>query len=600
MRTVVSTLFFIALLLSPSKYLHAQLADDPLGKQNSASNNNTQQRAIFENQSKELQKLPQNATGLPAGASYQNNYRKGILLPGETDISNLLPLPMAGLAPPYGANIFAGGYETERSDGLNSDYIIASGDKISIWLWGTISYSDVTTVDNQGNIFVPSIGPIHVADVKASQVNKLVTSKIKTIYKKNVNVYVNLLTSTPVSIFIAGSAIRPGQYAGMASDSILYFLKRAGGIDSERGSYRNIKIIRNDEILHEIDLYQFIRFGKLPKINFKDNDVIFVDEQNSVINVAGGVKNPFRFEFKKGIITGSELISYVKPLTNTSHVAVSGRRNDGLFSVYLAMDDFHTFNLRNGDNLYFNDDEHAQIYDIEIVGSYLGPSYFAVSKSTSLHDLLSYIPIEQKLADYSSIYILRKSAAAEQKEILERTLDRLERAVFMAPTSSTGEAQIRSIEAKLIADFIERSRSVQPLGKVIVSDKGIVANIALEQGDKVVIPAKTDLIQVGGEVLVPQAIVYNKNATIEDYIAWAGGYSNRANYENVVIIHANGLSEFRQTAHSNTWLSNSQNNKLLPGDKVIVIPKVEAKTLQAIKDMTQIIYQIAIAANVVK
>jgi len=555
---------------------------------------------IFASQDAEIQKISQESTGLPESDKFPDQSRKGVLLPGETSIRNLLPLPESGLAPPYGANIFAGGYETERADGLNEDYLIAAGDKLSIWIWGAVTYSDLTTVDNQGNIFIPNIGPIVVANIQASQVNSVVTAKIKKTYKKNVNVYVNLLTATPVSVYVAGSAIRPGQYAGMASDSILYYLKRAGGIDSERGSYRNIQIIRKGEIVHTIDLYQFIRFGQLEPFNFKDKDVIFVSQQESVLNVSGGVKNPFRFEFIQQEVEGEELLSYVRPLAKTSHVAVSGNRVSGPFSVYLNISDFQSFKLMNGDQLYFNDDLHAQVLDIQIKGAYLGPSYFAVSKKTRLHDLLNHIEIEPELANYSSIYILRKSSALEQKEILDKALDRLERTVFASPTSSTGEAQIRSAEAKLISEFINRARKTQPLGKVVVSDQGNVANIALEQGDIIVIPHKTDLIQIGGEVLMPQAVVYNEEATLEDYIAWAGGYTNRANFEDIVVVHANGLTEFHKTTASNSWIADSANIKLSQGDKIIVLPKVEAKTMQAVKDITQIIFQIAVAANAIK
>lgn len=608
MKLVKTLIFSIVWLLSYSNEVLSQSQDELLEQLRNAQSSTgdssinqpaVSQQNIFSSQSAELQKLPQNSTGLPENASFQNSLRKGILLPGEASISRLLPLPEDGLAPPYGANIFAGGYETERVDGLNDDYLIAAGDKISIWMWGSISYSDVTTVDNQGNIFIPNIGPIHVADIQASKVNQLVTAKVKTIYKKNVNVYVNLLTATPVAVYIAGSAIRPGQYAGMASDSILYFLKRAGGIDSERGSYRDIQIIRKGEIIQKIDLYQFIRFGQLPTINFKDNDVIFVSEQKSILNVTGGVKNPFRFEFSKSIVTGRDLMSYVKPLSKTSHVAVVGNRVDGPFSIYLNMKDFEKYELMNGDKLYFNDDLHAQIIDIEIVGSYLGPSYFAVSKKARLFDLLSHVEIEPELANYSSIYILRKSAALEQKEILNRSLDRLERSIYASPTSSTGEAQIRAQEASLISEFIARARQTQPLGKVIVSDNGNIANIALEQGDKIVIPPKTDLVQIGGEVLLPQAVVYNKDASLEDYIAWSGGYTNRANYEQVVIVHPNGLTEFHQLGSDDSWLPQKTTAVLSPGDKLIVLPRVEVKTMQAVKDISQIIFQIAVAANAI-
>ncbi len=572
--------------------------------QNSQSNNTSEakqvavsQQQIFAQQSSEITSVSQQAKGLPE--KYQQNLRNGLLLPGETDISALLPIPEHGLAPPYGANIFAGGYESERVDGLNEDYLIASGDKISIWLWGATNYSDVTTVDNQGNIFIPNVGPVHVANVRASQVNDYVTSKIRTVYKSSVKIYVNLLTATPVTVFITGGVLRPGQYAGMASDSVLYYLKRAGGIDSERGSYRDIQIIRKGEVVQKIDLYRFIKYGQLDPVNFKDSDVIFVSEQKSVINVGGGVKNPFRFEFVKEQITGQELIDFVKPLSKTSHVAISGNRESGPFSVYLAINEFNNYQIRNGDKLFFNDDLHAQIYDIQIAGSYLGPSYFAVSKKTKLYDLLSYIQIEPALADNSSIYILRQSVAKKQKEILDRSLDRLERSIYASPASSTGEAQIRAQEAKLISEFIARAREVVPLGKVIVSDNGNVANISLEQGDTIVIPAKTDLIQIGGEVLMPQAVVYNEQASVEDYIAWAGGYTNRANYEDIVLVHSNGLTEFVNVSADGSWLSSGKQTKLAPGDQIIVLPRVEAKTMQTIKDMTQIIYQIAVAANVI-
>ncbi|SES68757.1 polysaccharide biosynthesis/export family protein [Thalassotalea agarivorans] len=538
-----------------------------------------------------LQLQSQLSSGPETKGQLQLENRNGLLLPGEANIRDLLPLPEDGLAPPFGANIFAGGYETERIDGLNDNYLVAAGDKLSIWMWGAVSFSDVATVDNQGNIFIPNIGPIKVADVPASNINNLVSQKIKAIYRNNVEVYVNLLTATPVSVYVTGYAVRPGQYAGMASDSLLYFLKRAGGIDSERGSYRNIEVLRNGEVIHAIDLYKFIQFGYLEPFSFKDKDVILVNSQSAVVNVTGGVKNPFRFEFLKEQVNGLELLSIVKPLSKTSHVAVAGSRKSGPFSVYLPIDEFANYTLENGDKLYFNDDLHAQIYDIEVLGAYLGPSYYAVKKQTKLYDLLDHIEVEPELADVSSIYILRQSVALKQKEMLDRSLDRLEQSVYAAPASSTGEASIRTQEATLISQYIERARNTMPQGKVIVADKGKVANIVLEQGDKIVIPSKTDLVQVGGEVLMPQAVVYSEGATIEDYIAWAGGYSVRANYEDIVVVHANGLSEFFDAGDSG--------KRIQKGDQIIVLPRVEAKTMQSVKDFTQILYQIAVAVNAV-
>ena len=525
-------------------------------------------------------------TSSTTGTFAQQN-RQGMLLPGETDVRKLLPQSESGLPPPYGANLFAGGYETERSDGLNDNYLIAPGDKLNIWIWGAVNFSNVVTVDNQGNIFIPDVGPINVKNVAASKVNNLVTSHISEVFTNNVNVYVNLLTATPVSVYVTGPVIRPGQYAGQSSDSVLYFLKRAGGIDSDRGSYRHIKVLRQNRVIQQIDLYEFMQQGRMPKLSLKDQDVILVEPQGPMINVAGKVRNPFRFELKNSTALGSELIDYALPLAKVSHVGVIGDRSNGPFSVYMPYKDFDRIQLSDGDKVLFNDDMHAQVYDVQVMGSYRGPSYFTVRKETRLHDLLNHIPIDPNMADYGSIYIMRKSVAARQKEMLEDSLNRLERSVFTAPASSDGEASIRTKEAELVMRFVEKARKVQPLGKVVVSDKGVIANILLEQGDQIVIPNKTDLIQVGGEVMMPQAVVFNKSASLEDYVAWAGGFTDRANDKRIAVVHANGLMEFKD------------GGDVMPGDQILVMPKVDSKMMQSIKDITQVIYQVAVAANVV-
>jgi len=133
------------------------------------------------------------------------------------------------------------------------------------------------------------------------------------------------------------------------------------------------------------------------------------------------------------------------------------------------------------------------------------------------------------------------------------------------------------------------------MGKVVVAENGKVANIRLEQGDEIVIPAHTDLIQVAGEVLMPKAIVYNPEASISDYIAWSGGFSDRANDDRIAIVRANGITEFYDAKSSSRKRVNLQ-----AGDQILVLPKIDTKVLQAVKDVTQIIYQIAIAANVVR
>jgi protein involved in polysaccharide export with SLBB domain len=512
--------------------------------------------------------------------------------------SGPMPAGDEDLPPPYGANLFQGGFETERSDGLNSSYLVAPGDKISIQMWGTVNRADVMTVDNQGNIFIPDVGPVKVKDVPANRINAIVTQSIKSIYTNNVSIYVNLLTSTPVSVFVAGPVLRPGQYAGLASDSVLFYLKRAGGIDPYRGSYRNIKVLRNQQVVLDYDLYDFLKEGKLAGFSFKDEDVILVKEQGAMVTVEGAARYPFRFELLQEKASGDDLIYYSRPLEKTSHVAITGNRNTGPISVYLPIDEFDEFKMVDGDAVLFNDDLRPQVLSIQISGSYFGPSFYTVDTNTRLLDILSHIEVDPNQANYSAIYIKRKSVVEQQKMLIDESLNRLERSIFTAPASSDGEARIRSQEAQLVSQFVAKARLIEPLGKVILSENGKVANIRLEQGDEIVIPAQTDLIQVSGEVLMPQAIVYNPNATIRDYVAWAGGFSERANDERIAVVRANGLTIFIDSQSS--WFEYSNKHSLQAGDQILVLPKIETKLLQAVKDITQVVYQIAIAANVVK
>jgi protein involved in polysaccharide export with SLBB domain len=504
----------------------------------------------------------------------------------------------AGLPLPFGANLFTSGYEAERSDGLNESYLVAPGDKISIQMWGTVNQAEVVTVDNQGNIFIPDIGPIKVQDVPASRINSVVTQSIKTIYTNNVSVYVNLLTSTPVSVYVAGPVIRPGQYAGLASDSVLFFLKRAGGVDPQRGSYRRISVMRNGELQRSYDLYDFLKEGKLPAFSFKDEDVILVEEQGAMVTVEGAARYPFRFELEEQNSSGEDLMFYARPLSKTSHVAVTGNRQVGPISVYFPINEFESFSIVDGDTVLFNDDLRSQVISVQISGSYKGPSFYTVEKNARLLDLLSYVEVDPAQANFGAIYIKRESVVAQQRALIEDSLQRLERSIFTAPASSDGEARIRAQEADLVTQFVARARQIEPLGKVIVSENGKVANIRLEQGDEIVIPPHTDLIQVAGEVLMPQAIVYNPKATISDYVAWAGGFSERANDERIAIVHANGLTSFLDS--QNSWGADADAQTLEAGDQILVLPKIDTKLLQAVKDITQIVYQIAIAANVVK
>lgn len=537
------------------------------------------------------------ATGVESSmGQFSTQPRNGINLPGEPTIDTVFPAQAPMENPPFAANLFIGGFESERTSGLNDNYLVAPGDKIAIYLWGAVNFSSVVTVDNQGNIFIPNIGPISVANTPAGSVNQTVTSRIKQVYTNDVNIYVNLLTSTPVSVFVSGPVLRPGQYAGLASDSVLYYLKRAGGVDFQRGSFRQIDVVRNGEVVATADLYAFFRNGKLPELSFKDGDTILVHPIGNTIVVETGARNSFTFEFLNDELNGSVVNYFARPGEFASHASVAGVRNNKQFARYLSIQDFAALPLKAGDTVEYVADHEPQIYRINVAGAFSGASQVMVDKGARLIDVLDHIEVDTKLSDTQNIYLLRESVAIKQKEIIEEGLQRLERSMYTAPISSTGEGTIRAQEAQLVADFIARARQVEPQGRVVVSENGDVANILLEPNDTIVIPEITDLIHVGGEVLLPQSVVFNPDATTEDYVAWAGGFTERAEDERILIMHKNGNVSFASV--SGTFLSD-EHTMLQPGDQIIVLPAIDTKIMQAVKDVSQIIFQIAVAANAI-
>lgn len=557
-----------------------------------AASNQMAARAMQLNSSRTL---PSTSAVAGSISQFQTSPRTGLSLPGEPTIKDVYPSQPALSNPPFAANLFIGGFESERTDGLNDNYRVAAGDKVALYLWGAVNYADVATVDNQGNIFVPNVGPISLVNIPASAVNATVTSRIKQVYTNDVNIYVNLLTATPVSVYIAGPVLRPGQYAGMASDSVLYFLKRAGGIDFRRGSFRQIDVLRDEKLHASVDLYEFAVNGVMPNISFKDGDVILVHPIGETVTVETGARNSFMFEFTAAELNGENLLRYARPDSAISHVSLSGIRSGKQYAGYVSIDDFTNVELAAGDIIHFTSDREQQVYRINVAGEFVGPSQYMIEKGARLHSVLALIAADQTLSDIKNIYLLRKSVAEKQKEIINQALDRLERSIYTAPVSSTGEGAIRAQEAQLVTDFISRARAVEPIGKVLVSDLGNIANILLEPDDTIFIPKYSELVHIGGEVMLPQSVVYNSEANIEDYIAWAGGFSERANDDNIMVISSNGSVTF-SALNGGLFADDFAIN---PGDQVVVLPRIDSKSMQAIKDITQIIYQIAVAANVV-
>lgn len=529
----------------------------------------------------ELPKLPSAAQGTADG-----NDTKAIPPPANSSIGPLAQ--QAGTPEPFGSRLFTGNFLKTRQDGLNPDYVIMPGDRVMVNTWGAVDMSNVYLVDAQGNIFLPNVGPIQVAGTRNSDLTARVRTGLGRVYARNFEVYTNLLTAKPVAVFVTGGVRKPGRYAGVPSDSLLFFLEEAGGIDARLGSFRDIAVLRQGQRIAEVDLYDFLLKGTLPALQFKDGDTVLVNPRGSVVEMRGDVTLPATLEFKPGAVTGAEALSVVPGAARATQVTIEGIRGGVPISRTLSVVGFRTFALQDGDAITLRGDGRAGTILVRLEGEFNGPSVLAVRRGARLVDVLNYVSVDPALANPKAVHVRRASVAKAQKTAIDDALFRLERSALLALSASQGEANIRVREAELTQKFVERARLIQPLGRVVTARDQQQRNVVLEPDDVIVVPARTNVIRVGGEVMMTQAVMFRPRGTAEDYINDSGGYTDRSDRGRVIIIRANA-----EVAVGDTDMA------VYPGDEILVPPKVDTKVLQNAVDVTQVIYQIAVSAAVV-
>ena len=495
---------------------------------------------------------------------------------------------------PFGEKLFEGGFRGEREDGLNPDYLVRPGDHITLRMWGAVDYADVVVVDAQGNIFVPNIGPIRVAGTRNGDLDSRIRRAVATVFTQNVSVYTNLEGTSPVVVYVTGYVETPGSFAGVSSDSLLYFLSRSGGVDPRQGSYRHITVKRDGKILQEIDLYDFLLEGALPRLQFKDGDTIVVRPRGGTVEVTGRARNRYEFEIPDNGVPGRKVVEMASPEAGVSHVFVNGFRAGSPYSVYLSLQRFLSESVHDGDRVEFHLDQRQPTMMVTVRESHLGPSRFAVQRGTTLLTLLNNVEVNPELADTASIFLRRESVRRRQKRALEESLTRLETTVLGATSQTDAESAIRVQEAELIAKFVERARQIEPDGVLVVTQEDGIADLRLQSEDVVVIPERSRVVLVSGEVMAPQALVYVPGDEPSDYVARVGGYTDRADENKILIRRRNG-----EVVQDDGLEEGERAVEIREGDELVIFPKVPVKNLQVAATISEILFRLAAITSTV-
>ena len=494
----------------------------------------------------------------------------------------------------FGQNLFKGGFKESSFQGFNPNYVIGVGDIINLQLWGGYEVATKLTVDAQGNLFIPNIGPVRLQGVANKDLNKTIAKKVASVYQRNVKLYANLDASQPVKLYVTGFVTKPGLYGGLSSDSILSYLEKAGGIIPESGSYLNVQLKRNNQLINEYNLYDFILTGHLKQQQLHDGDVLVVGARERNVAFDGLVENSVELEFSKETLLLKDALLTIGLLPEATHARITRGNRLKNEVEYIPLTGQEGIELHNGDRVDIVSDKPTGTIVVFVEGEHKGRAEYVLPYGATMQDLLDSIE-PSALSLISDLQLYREEVAQRQKEMLNLKLQKLEDATFSARSNTEGVAKLRASDAKLIDEFIKRAKDIQPLGQVVIADNPLKKELTLQNRDRIHIPAKSLLIEVNGEVMFPSATVWKEKATVYDYIQAAGGFSQRKGHSRVLVIKQDGrIINFGDSIGK----TKSKSARLEPGDEVLVLPQVDSKKLQFAMDLSNIIYQIALTARV--
>lgn len=486
----------------------------------------------------------------------------------------------------FGQQLFRGAFSTTSGSTFNDSYVINPGDNVQVRMWGAYQFASTMTVDPQGNIFLPNIGPVRIAGVQNGNLQNVVKSAVSQIYRSNVGVYASLEQAQPVKVFVTGFVNQPGYYGGLAADSVLSYLDRAGGVDPARGSYIDIQIKRNGQLLQQVNLYDFLLAGKLQPFAFRDGDVITVAPQKKTFAVAGQVQNEYTFEFDVNNLTIGDVLQVASPAANATNVSITRSAGRAQTAEYYSLAEAQNVPVYNGDQMVVTSDRYAGTIAVQVKGAHTGNGAMVVPYGARLKDIVPQLQ-PSPLAKLTHLTIYRESVATQQKEMINKSLDRLEELTLATQSTTREEAALRQDDATLVKEFVAKARNVKPTGQIVVVPNSW-QDIILQQGDIIEVPAETSVITVNGQVRAQGALTFNPDYTVGDYIANSGGFDDNADTKEILVIHQNGANEVVSTAY-----------RIQQGDEIMVLPKVKTKRVEIARGLSQIVYQLAVAAKVI-
>ncbi|MDP2167102.1 MAG: SLBB domain-containing protein [Thermodesulfovibrionales bacterium] len=417
---------------------------------------------------------------------------------------------------------------------------------------------------------------------------------------------------------IAGNVKVPAIYELKGNTKLLDLIRTAGGLTSAAFSGRvQVQRIQDHRFitLFEGDM---VGIGEEHEKNFAlaDGDIVkiysVVDTKNTAL-VSGAVANPGEYGVVPGTTKVMDVISlaggllyYASDKAEITRVRVSQSGPD-TETLTLDLKAAANGDLRHNVPLEVNDyilvhtvPEWRLYQTVTVTGEVRFPGTYAIKKGERLSSLIERSGGFTDKAYLTGAEFKREKIRRLQQERIDEMVERLDRELMSAgaaevsTASTSDEAKIFQMESEHKERFIAGLKEVKAKGKVTIEMSPLEGlrkspyDIELEEGDSLHIPMNPRTVQVVGSVYSQTAFIHVEGNGVKHYIKLAGGYTANADKGNVYVLKANGMA-----------LKASDVEGIESADTIVVPERLERIAwMRNTKDITQILFQIAVTAGV--
>ena len=417
-----------------------------------------------------------------------------------------------------------------------SDYRLGPGDELIINLFGASEITYSVQITRNGNVKFDKLAPVYLSGLSIRSASKRLKQRLSKIYTglntnnpiEKVDLELSLQKARSIVVNITGQVEAPGTYTISGFSSVLNALYAAGG-PNDVGTYRDINIIRNGRVVHNVDLYDYFSNGIYPNIYLRDQDVILVKPYEIETELVTGFKQLALFEIKKDEVV-SDLINLSGGASSNSYKSkLFIERFDDFSQKIVEVDEinFNNTKLNDGDKISFKEINSENISGaVKIGGAVYLTGNFQLENNKSVNDLIN-------------------SAKGLSNDILG------DNAILYRSNNGLDNKSI-SINLKDNNDL----------------------STQLFENDSLYIPSSKDIlfdqfIEIKGEVNFPKEIEFRFGYTITDLIILSGGLTPYAN-NNDVRVFRNISNEGNENVTEEIIITLDEN--LIPNKKITLQP----------------------------